>query len=203
MVARADCSSALELGPLIQRHECWVGLLYEPGAPPPVAVAPEHLPLALEGGGVVLGLGSPATVLTRTDAGALAQASAAAGTALPPADSIGAVERDLLGVVTRTTDVFTDLALTRSDAEAAGVLAKLPKLLDTVPMPPGTTGRARLLRDRSALLIAGTELALSPSLAPPTLQLDAIRRAELQQARQAGRVALQAAANEQAYLQQH
>ena len=192
--------SALDLGPLIVGSQCVLGLLAEPGQPPQIPLQADTVAAAMAAGGLALAVGSRTTVLVRTPADVLAPTDIGPSL-IPPADSLGTVERNLLAAVGEATELISSLALTRPDDGAAETLRLLPRLLDAAPMPPDSSGRARVLRDRAAVLIVGVDQALQPHLAAVSSGLDAQRRGVLLRARAAGRAALAAAANEAGYRQ--
>jgi len=189
-------SAVLELGRVTATGRRLVGFLSEAGHPAPVSLPANVLPELLAAGGGVLSIGEPGAVLWADEAGSLT-IRPVPHVGRPAAANIGDAERQLLAAVTSAAEVIADLGVGRPDPEAHDVLAQLPRLFDEHPMPPGTSGRARLLRDRAATLLVGVELALAPLRDAPTRGLDEPRRDVLSAARRSGWVALQAAANDQ------
>jgi len=190
--------SALSFGSLATRGMTIVGVLAEPAAGPGLGLPPAAHTASLVDGGAVLACGPQGAVIVAIDG--VLRLYEAPGLPIPPLDSLGVAERHLLNDVTEATVVLADLGLARPDDKAAAVLASVPRVLADYPMPPGTSGRAQLLRDRAALLVVGIELALAPRLDAPTVQLSAIRRDVLLAARRSGRKALETASNEAALV---
>jgi hypothetical protein len=195
----ADLQGAtLELGPVMNSGRPLIGLLAEPGAPAPVDLPSDVVAAAVLAGGLTLSLGSPGTVIVTSPASLTVSLWELPVVATPPTESLGTAERHLLEAVNAAATAITELGVLNPDPEARALLARLPGLLDAYPMPAGTSGRARLLRDRAAMLLVGIELALHPTRQASSHGLDEARRTVLVDARAAGRVALQAASNEAA-----
>jgi hypothetical protein len=188
----------LELGRVINSGRPLVGLLAEPGAAPPVGLPAEIVTAAVLAGGLTLSLGAPGVAIVASTPPPTVHLWELPELTTPPAESLGTAERHLLESVNAAATAIFELGVSNPDPEARAVLSRLPGLLDANPMPAGTSGRARLLRDRAATLLVGIELALHPTREAPSQALDDARRAVLVRARLAGRAALQAASNEAA-----
>jgi hypothetical protein len=189
----------LELGKVISSGRPLFGLLAEPGSAPEVALPSDIVTAAVIAGGVVLSIGSPGVALVVNSVDATLLLWQLSEVSAPPAESLGTAERRLLETVNGAAEAIAALGVSNPDPEARAVLGRLQRLLDANPMPPGTSARARLLRDRAATLLVGIELALHPSREAPSQSLDDARRTVLVQARRAGRAALTAASNDVAF----
>jgi hypothetical protein len=188
-------TSLLEFGRVVAAGRSLVGVLAEPGEPPPVPLSVEVVTAAVAAGGVVLSPGRPGAALV-CDADTLTVWELA-DVAAPARESLGSSERHLLEAVTEAAEVIMHLGISNPDPAARLILGRMQNLLDRHPLPPGMSGRARLLRDRAATLLVGIELALHPTREAPTTALDEARREVLVRARHAGRAALTTASNEQ------
>ncbi len=188
--------SMLDFGQLCALGLPLIGFLAEPGHPA-VAPLPQNLvPSVITAGGALLAIGAPGALVVAPSNQGRAYFHRLELVVHPPAESLGVAERRLFDAVASAADVIASLGVSSPDPQARATLSQLPNLLDEYPMPPGTSGRARLLRDRAATLVVGVELALAPAYDAPTTALDAPRRTALADARLAARLALTAASNE-------